>query len=307
LTYHKPVFVTFLSILKRSTGVHKFNKSFRMSDAEPLVFYDISSSKQPLSFAPNPSKTRLALGFKNVPFKTTWIDLPDIPNVRKELDCAATRKLDDGSDYYTLPMLRDAASGRVIGDSFDIANYLEDNFVGSGGSLFPEDSTGNGLGYESPHIDKPIHAPITTNQGAKNEAYAKFNLHVDATFSAYVILAAQNMPFKPETMEATKALFIDRMHLKSWDDLSVDGEAREQLKGALKEALKSLADLFMVHKEGPYLEGKRANYADLIVGGWLNYMLICLRAEERTELRTWHDGVFGRLHDALQEKYFVCT
>jgi glutathione S-transferase len=278
-----------------------------MTNAEPLVLYDIASSKQPLSFAPNPSKARLALSFKNVPFKTTWIDLPDIPNVRKKLDCAATRKLDDGSDYYTLPMLRDLTSGKVIGDSFDIANYLEENFPDSGGSLFPEESMGTGLAYQSQHIDRPIHAPITTNEGSKNEAYARFNLHVDATFSAYVMLVAHNMPFNPETVEATKALFVERMHLKSWDDLSMEGEAREQLKTKFKEGLKSLAELFMVHKEGPYLEGKEANYADLIVRGWLNYLSICLPAEEWTDLTTWHDGVFGRLQDALREKYFVCS
>jgi glutathione S-transferase len=298
--YTSPTILEAIDILKP-------NKSAKMTDPEPLVLYDIASSRQPLSFAPNPSKARLALGFKNVPFKTTWIDLPNIPNVRKELNCAATRKLDDGSDYYTLPMLCDAASGKVIGDSFDIANYLEDNFPKSGGILFPKDSTGTGLGYQSAHIDKPIHAPITTNEGSKNEAYARFNLHVDATFSAYVILAAHNMPFNPETMEATKALFVKRMHLKSWDDLSLQGEAREQLMAKFKEGVKSLAELFMVHKEGPYLEGEKANYADLIVGGWLNYLFVCLPAEESTELRTWHDGVFGRLHDALQEKYFICS
>lgn len=276
-----------------------------MTDTKALVLYDISSSIQPLSYAPNPSKARLALGFKGVPFETNWIDIIDISNVRKELGCPATRKLNDGSDYYTLPMLRDAASGKIIGDSFDIANYLEDNFPDSGGSLFPEDSTGTGLDYESPNKDTPIHAPITTNEGSKNGAYAKFNLHVDATFSAYTVLVAQNMPFNPETAEATKALFVKRAHLKSWDDWSIHGETREQVKTAFKEALKSLAEWFMVHKDGPYLEGKKANYADLIVGGWLNFMFTCLPTGENADLAAWHGGVFGRLHDALQEKYLI--
>jgi hypothetical protein len=186
-----------------------------MTDSNPLIFYDISSRMQPRSYGPNPSKARLALSFKRVPFKTTWVDILDISNIRKGLSCPATRKLDDGSDFYTLPMLRNPISGRVIGDSFDIANYLEDMFPGSGCCLFPPDSTGTGLDYESPNKDTVFFAPLTSNQGSKNENYARFNLHIDATFSAYVVLVGQYLPFNPNTAEATKTLFVKRAHLNS--------------------------------------------------------------------------------------------
>jgi hypothetical protein len=146
-----------------------------MTDSSPLILYDISSSLEPRSYAPNPSKARLTLSFKCVPFKTTWVDIIDIPEVRKGLNCPATRKLDDGSDYYTLPMLQDPASGKVLGDTFEIANYLEDTFRNSGGCLFPSNSTRNGLDYESPNKDTVFFAPITTNQGSKNEAFQSKN------------------------------------------------------------------------------------------------------------------------------------
>lgn len=278
----------------------------KMTDLNVLILYDISSPRVPRSYAPNPSKARLALSFKGVPFKTEWVDIVDIHDVRKGLACPATRKFDNGSDYYTLPMLQDPASGRVVGDSFDIANYLEDMFPDSGGRLFPPDSTRTGLDYESPQKDTAFFAPITPNLGSKNEAYARFNLHVDTTFSAHVVLVAQYMPFNPNTAEAAKALFIKRAHLNSWDDLSVQGEAREQLKAAFKVALTSLAQLFMVHESGPYLEGKQANYADLIVGGWLNMLYSTMPQDEWKDFKTWHRGVFARLHDALQENYFEC-
>jgi glutathione S-transferase len=277
-----------------------------MTDSNPLILYDISSSIEPHSYAPNPSKARLALSFKCVSFKTTWVDILDISDVRKGLGCPATRKLDDGSDFYTLPMLRDTTSGRVVGDSFDIANYLEEMFPNSGGRLFPPDSTRTGLDYESPNKDTVFFAPLTSNQGSKNEAYAKFNLHIDATFSAYVVLVGQYLPFNPNTAEAVKALFVKRAHLSSWDDICVQGEAREQLKAAFKVALTSLAQLFMVHETGPYLEGNQATYADLIVGGWLNMLSATMPQEEWKDFRTWHSGVFAQLHDALQENYFEC-
>jgi glutathione S-transferase len=280
-----------------------------MTDSRsPLIFYDISSPIEPRSYAPNPSKARFALGFKGVPFKTTWVDILDIPDVRKGLGCPPTRKFDDGSDFYTLPMLQDPSAGnKVVGDSFDIANYLDDAYPDSGaGRLFPEDSTRTGLDYESPAKDTPFIAPLTTNQGAKNEAYARFNMHVDATFTAYVVLVSHYLPFNPDTAEAVQALFAKRAHLSSWDVLSVQGEAREQLKAAFKEALTSLAQLFTIHEDGPYLEGKRATYADLIVGGWLHMLAATMPEEEWKDFRTWHGGVFARLHDALKENYLVC-
>lgn len=67
-----------------------------MADSKPLIFYDIASPIEPRSYAPNPSKGRLALSFKDVPFKTSFVEIPDIGKVRKGLDCPATRKFDDG-------------------------------------------------------------------------------------------------------------------------------------------------------------------------------------------------------------------
>lgn len=308
-----------------------------MTDSQPLVFYDISSPLQPRSYAPNPSKSRLALSFKRVPFTTTWVEILDIPDVRKGLGCPAVRKLDDGSDFFTLPMLRDPASGVVIGDSFDIANYLEDRFPDSGGSLFPADSTRTGLDYESPNKDLAFIAPLTirqvrplcflllialliacasafalseslfsTIQGCKNEAYARFNWHIDATFTAHVALVGEHMPFNPATADRVRAMFAKRAHVGSWDDLCIRGEARRQLLAAFETALTSLARLYAVHGGGPYLEGGRATYADMIVGGWLVMLSATMPAAEWADFRTWHGGVFARLHDALQESYFVC-
>ena len=73
-----------------------------MADSDLHVFYDISSPIQPRSYAPNPSKGRIALSFKGIPFKTNFVEIPDIPKVRKGLDCAATRKFDNGTTAHIL-------------------------------------------------------------------------------------------------------------------------------------------------------------------------------------------------------------
>jgi glutathione S-transferase len=204
-------------------------------------------------------------------------------------------------------MLRDPASGVVIGDSFDIAAYLEEAFPGSGSCLFPPDSTRTGLDYESPNRDMVFAVPLTSRRGGKHQAYARFNTQVDATFTAHVALVGEHMPFNPASADAVRALFVRRAHLGCWDDLRVRGEARERLTAAFEAALASLAQLFAVNGGGPYLEGGRATYADLIVGGWLNMLSATMPAEEWRGFRTWHGGVFGRLHDALQVDFNVCS
>lgn len=147
-----------------------------MTDAKPLDLYDIASPLGPRSYAPNPSKARLALSFKCAPFQTTWVDILDISNVREGLGSPATRKFDDGSDFYTLPMLQDLTSGKVVGDSFDIADYLEDKFPDSGGCLSPPASTRTGLDYESPSKDTPFFAPLTTQPGLQQRDLCKIQL-----------------------------------------------------------------------------------------------------------------------------------
>lgn len=203
-------------------------------------------------------------------------------------------------------LLQDPTTGQVIGDSFDIATYLEDTFPDSGGCLFPQDSTRTGLDYQSPYQDTAFFAPLSLPQGSKHEDFARFNLHVDTTFSANVVLVAQFLPFNPSTAEAVRALFVRRAHLQSWDDLCIKGEVRQQLLGACKQGLTSLAELYKVHGSGPYLEGSRASYADLIVGGWLNMFSITMPEQEWRNFRSWHGGVFALLHDALQQDYFEC-
>ena len=216
-------------------------------------------------------------------------------------------KFDDGSDYYTLPMLHVPSTNTTLGDSFDIATFLDENFPTHGaGRLFPPRSRGKWQGYESPAPDVAF-APITTNAGAATEyaAYAKFNLHVDATFSTAMVGYGQYLPFNPKTADAAKAQMCKRAHLNSWDDLVIVGEARKALKEPFRQSLRGLAECF--EGGGVFLEGATACYADLIVGGWLNMMSVLMPQDEWEDFRTWHDGVFAKLHDELQAKYFVCN
>ncbi|KAI5920684.1 hypothetical protein F4810DRAFT_713222 [Camillea tinctor] len=248
------------------------------SPQQPLVFYDIASGPPIRCFAPNPWKTRYALNFKRLPYRTEWVDMPDIPRVRASLGVAAVRKHADGTPFYTLPVLQDASRGRLVGDSFDIAVYLD--------STYPDRSE-----------NETQRRLLLFPPGAQALSKA-FNTYVDGLFTAAVPLFAHGMPLNPDTAAATKAEMCRRLGLRDWEEAGVRGEARGKMLRALEGSLEGLAEAYRRTK-GPFLEGGlEPSYADFVVGAWLVTFSIC--CPEWEALRGWQGGVWGRLHDALE-------
>ncbi|TGZ80727.1 hypothetical protein EX30DRAFT_49878 [Ascodesmis nigricans] len=263
-----------------------------------IVFYDIAT-RPPVEkncFAPNPWKTRLALNFKGLPYSTSWVALPDIAKVRSSLKVPPCRKFADGTDFFTLPIIKDSATDSLVGDSFDIAVYLQNTYPNSGaGDLFPPQT----IDYVFTH-DLALLVPLSECRKSEFPEYAKFNMYIDAAFSAHVQLTLQGFPFDPATAEISKAEFVRRAGVTCWEDFALVGEERDKMKDSLRNMLGGLAKLFLRDTSGPFLLGTRASYADLIVGGWLRMMRATLPESEWEEVRSWHGGLFGRLHDALE-------
>ncbi|KAL6864364.1 hypothetical protein J3F83DRAFT_716128 [Trichoderma novae-zelandiae] len=268
------------------------------SSSAPIVLYDIGH-KPPQAkscFSPNPWKSRFALNFKAVPYTTSWVRMPDIPHTRRSLGVPACRKLADGTDFYTLPVIRDASTGVTLGDSFDIAVYLQRTYPDAGaGDLFPAQA----LDYTfDPGFALAV--PLSERADGGFPEYYRFNTNVDAAFTSHVPLMVSGMPLDPATAEQTKAEFVRRAGVSSWDDFALTSEARAKLMQSFEAALADLAALFVKDASGPFLLGKQASYADFIVGAWLRMSCVCLPASEWDEVRSWHGGVFGRLHDGLE-------
>lgn len=247
-----------------------------MLDAQ-ITFYDIASGPPLRCFAPNPWKTRYALNFKHLHnglrYETSWTELTKVTEVRKSLGAAPVRKHEiDGGDFHTLPVIVDHAKRQTLGDSFDIALYLDQTYPSREG--------------------EPVLFPPSTVA-----LHRQFNLHVDKLFTNFVVLAVPGIPFNPETEETAKAEFCRRAGKKSWDELDVDADTRAALLKDFEAALGELLKLYVKRDEGPFLEGQVPIYADIIVGGWLAMMSVTL--PEWEELRLWQDGFWGQLHDAL--------
>ncbi|KAJ8132765.1 hypothetical protein O1611_g862 [Lasiodiplodia mahajangana] len=238
------------------------------SSSDPIVFYDISLWPPNRPHAPNPWKTRYALNFKRANFVTKWVDLSKVTLTRKSLGADPVRFFADGEPFYTLPIIKDQSNDTVVGDSFDIALYLDKKYSDAP-SLFKH-SVG---------------------------LYAAFNAHIDSIFPTGGLLFPKGMRFNPETEEQTKAEFCRRAGVKSWDELAISGEERRKVLSSYQVALGEAAKYFRF-SDGPFIGGKEPDYADIIIGGWL--MFLSLIVPEWDEIRTWHGGVWGKLHDGLE-------
>ncbi|KAI0197004.1 hypothetical protein F4808DRAFT_299110 [Astrocystis sublimbata] len=258
-----------------------------------MDYYDIAMRTPQLACAVNPWKGRLALNFKAADYKTTWVSIPDIARVRRELEIPACRNFPDGSDYYTLPILVDSKTGSKLGDSFDIALYLQSNYPDSGdGDLFPAQELK--FDYE---LDLPSWAPQLSERADVEYAdYSKFNTAIDAAFTSHVGLVGHSLPLDSE---ASKAAMAKRSGMSSWDDFKMEGEAREKTLESFKTMLGALAKLFAKDPSGPFLLGKQASYADFIVGGWVYMFGVLLPDEEWQEAKQWHGGILTTLYDAM--------
>jgi glutathione S-transferase len=70
----------------------------------------------------------LALNYKKIPYTTVWVEYADIQTMSKEIGATTTEKRPTGEPRYTLPTIRNPATGEIIADSAKIIAYLEEKY-----------------------------------------------------------------------------------------------------------------------------------------------------------------------------------
>lgn len=259
-----------------------------------IIFYDIASNAPIRTFAPNPWKTRYALNHKKLPYTTKPTDMPDIASVREKLGVPANRTLPNGLPYHTLPLIHDQATNAFIGDTFEIALYLDKTY------------------HQYPQLFRPGTTGLV----------AALNNRVDDLFTKFVALS-DNMPFPEPSKEKINSIFASRFGVSNLSDMSLSASAREALFIGFENALGEFAKAYAhtggttdtvwcatgtaeAQKQkqgreevGPWLDGDEPVYADFVVGGWLAMAAECMPPRDWERVRGWHGGLWGRVHDAL--------
>ena len=215
--------------------------------------------------------------------------MPNIASTRETLGVKANRTGPDGKPYHTLPVIHDHTTSALLGDSFEIALYLD--------KAYP--------------TALPLFRPNTVG------LTAAFNAQVDGLFTKYVILA-DSMPFDPDYKDEIMGIFIDRAKTMGVANMQLSAEMREATFVAFEKALgefmkayyhvggttdyfwqQSGTQISEVESAGPWLDGEGPVYADLIVGAWLAMCNSSMKKEDWERVAGWHNGFWARLHDAL--------
>src|SRR6201996_4875354 len=83
---------------------------------------------------------RFVLNYKKIPYKTCWLEFPDIKPTFEKLGIKHTLTDEKGQPYYTVPAITDSTTSDVvhISDTWNIAIYLEKKYPNP--PLFPHGS-----------------------------------------------------------------------------------------------------------------------------------------------------------------------
>lgn len=100
---------------------------------------------------------RYSLNFKGIPYKTIWLEYPDIEPTMRSIGAAPTTNA-GGKTMYTLPVIvdpfRPTSSGGpiVVSDSWAIAEYLDNAYPGTQ-QLIPEGTNALQMHFQT-HVNK---------------------------------------------------------------------------------------------------------------------------------------------------------
>ncbi|CAA7271308.1 unnamed protein product [Cyclocybe aegerita] len=222
---------------------------------------------------------RYCLNYKRIPYKTEWVEYPDIEPLCKKLGIAPTGQKEDGSgrDHYTLPAIYDPSTGSYVSDSFAIAEYLDKTYPDTP-KLFPNDTTA-------------LQAVFTEVFRAKLAPLWAFILP-----SICTILNPRSEEYFRRTREATFG--------KALEELLPKGEVAVAEWAKYRDALTEVDKWYAKNGgKGPYLLGETFSWGDLVVAGYTVWLRIIWGEDSPKwkDVESWNGGRWKTLIDSLKE------
>ena len=175
---------------------------------------------------------------------------------------AAPSKRPDGTEKYTLPVLRDPNTGALVTDSFDIAVYLDDTY--SERPVFPNDT--NGL------------------------IYALDTAYIDQVRPAIKFLSLRAKEILKERSAEYFIITREQYFNQKFAEFSPEGPVRDQHWAALEKAFILTAKMWYDKTDGKWLVGNSFSYADIITATNLLWFKRTLHDDEWKRIAAWHDG-----------------
>ncbi|OBT64663.1 hypothetical protein VE03_05883 [Pseudogymnoascus sp. 23342-1-I1] len=202
-----------------------------------IVLYDLANTKN-VCFSPTVWRIRLILNYKQIPYKTIFLEFPDIEPTLKGLGIVPGESPTGEKLKYTVPAIHHVPTNTHIMDSTPIAKFLEAT-------------------YPIPPL------PLTSELGRTIELRARSV--VGPTFRASVlpreinILSPRAQAYFRRTREAALGHKLE--------DLLAE---EEESWRAVSDKIKEVGELMRTNAaEGPFVLGARPSYTDFFIAGSL--------------------------------------
>lgn len=207
-----------------------------------IILVDLpSKGNKPQAWSLNPWKARASLNYKNIPYKTEWVEYPDLAPT---LSSRGVPKNDGAAAYtdYTSPAAK-FPDGTWVMDSRKIAEALE--------TLQPMPTL---------HMDRGD--VIDKTQAVVLELFGHLRPEV--------------MPRIPPTLlNARSAEYFEETRAKrfgmSLKDLAKSDKAGEAAWKGAEPSIKQLAEI-LKEKPGVFVLGEEVSFADFVIGGMFHML-----------------------------------
>ncbi|TCD63609.1 hypothetical protein EIP91_005188 [Steccherinum ochraceum] len=251
-----------------------------------IVFYDIpGKTEDTKAWSPSTWRTRYSLNFKGIPYRTEWVEYPEIEKVCKEIGAEPTDKSPDGKPLYTFPVIHDPSTNTILSDSTPIAEYLDKTYPDSP-KLFPPGTKGFHAAFDSafysilartPSLWNLVALGACTNLTPRSEAFFRdtfWRRRCDETTPIEELAGSEGSERKEQNWREVEA---DWVKIGTWYEAS--------------------GGLFLTGGETPC-------YADIVLAAWLVWARQSWGkgSEDWKRLERLDGGRWGRFMKAF-EKY----
>ncbi|KAH7395478.1 hypothetical protein BKA64DRAFT_59958 [Cadophora sp. MPI-SDFR-AT-0126] len=203
-----------------------------------IILYDLACIKN-VCFSPVVWRIRMILNYKQIPYKTIFLEFPDIEPTLKGLGIVPSESASANQIKYTVPTIHHLPTNTHIMESLPIAQFLTTT-------------------YPSPPL------PLTSDLGRQIESLARST--VGLSFSASLmprethILSPRSQEYFRRTREAMVKQPLENL---------LEGDKEEKAWEGASENIHAVGELLLSNKEGPFVLGKEPSYTDFFIAGAL--------------------------------------
>lgn len=256
-----------------------------------ITLYDIPSNVPGRAWSLFMWRIRLSLSYKSIPYKTQWLESPEIAPTLKSLNIPPTKYYEDGTPMYSVPAILDVDDETgdtkvALSESYDIAKYLDEAYPLTP-KLFPTDKA----------------------ELEKLEKFVKQEFLSIWPPSFYLKVCKMMLPrFNPESQDPfSKSCAKDFLRGYGKERLEDIPLSEEEAKDGWKKVQDGFVTLEGKLKgsdeKKQWLLGSEISFADLVIGAFLVSIRVVFgeESDEWKDVMAWNGRRWGKFIATLDE------